>query len=220
MRYYAHFGHCDFIVCLGYQGDVIRQYFEEDHPGDPDDPIALIPRGCDEWNITFVDTGLTATIGERLHAVAPLLEGEELFLANYGDTLTDLHLPDLIDRVRASACVAGFLAVRPRYSFHILSIADDGLVGAVTDVTRSDMWVNGGYFVFRREILDHLGPGRDLVIEPFQELIARGELLAHRHDGFWAPMDTLKERQELEAAHAAGHPPWAVWQETPNGARV
>jgi glucose-1-phosphate cytidylyltransferase len=182
--------------------------------------VALVPRGCDDWNVTFVDTGLSSSIGERLHAVAPLLDGEEHFLANYGDTLTDLALPELVDRVRTAGCVAGFLAVRPRYSFHVLAIGDDGLVDAVTDVTHCDLWVNGGYFVFRRDILDHLGPGRDLVNEPFRELIGEGQLLAHRHRGFWAPMDTLKERQELEVAYATGHPPWAVWQERPRPALV
>lgn len=200
MRYFAHYGHRDFVVCLGYQGEVIEKHFA----------------GCSEvtsgeWRMTFVDTGTDATIGERLRAARPHLDGEEMFLANYGDTLTDVELPLVLDRFTKSGCVAGFLAVRPRYTFHIVQMEDEGLVSEIVDVTRAHMWINGGYFTFRPEIFDYLGRGEDLVIEAFQRLIAEQKLMAYRHEGFWAPMDTLKERQELDAAHAAGRPPWAVW---------
>jgi glucose-1-phosphate cytidylyltransferase len=220
MRYYAHFGHCDFIICLGYKGDVIKRYFLDYDETITNDftlsgatrEVEMLRSDIDDWRITFVDTGLASSVGERLHAVRAHLEGEEMFLANYGDTLTDAALPQIIEPFERSDCTATFLAVRPRYSFHIVSIGEGDIVNDVSDVTRAGMWVNGGYFVLRHDIFDHLGPGRDLVVEGFHALIARRKLLAYRHEGFWAPMDTLKERQELETAHATGQPPWAVWQ--------
>jgi glucose-1-phosphate cytidylyltransferase len=163
------------------------------------------------WNITFVDTGLNSSIGERLRAVGHLLRDDEMFLANYGDTLTDADLPAMIDRVKETGVTASFLAVRPNYSFHVVSVNDDGRVREMSDVTRSDIWINGGYFVMRSEFLDELRPGEDLVEAPFHRLAASDRLLAHRHDGFWAPMDTLKEKQVLESLQESGQAPWELW---------
>ena len=134
-----------------------------------------------------------------------------MFLANYGDTLTDADLPAMIDRVRTTGATASFLAVRPNYSFHVVSMDDDGIVDGIHDVTRSDVWINGGYFVLRSELLDDLRPGEELVEEPFHRLLPTIELLAQRHEGFWAPMDTLKDKQWLEGLHESGEAPWQLW---------
>ena len=134
-----------------------------------------------------------------------------MFLANYGDTLTDADLPAMIDRAREEDVTASFLAVRPNYSFHVVNLQEDGRVTDLSDVTRSDIWINGGYFILRSEFLDQLQPGEDMVEEPFRRLTAEGQLLAQRHEGFWAPMDTLKDKQCLETLHESGQAPWQVW---------
>ena len=219
MKYYAHFGFTDFVLCLGYKAEAIKQFFLTYNEAMANDfvlsnggaDVHLLKTDIHDWNITFVDTGLRAPIGERLRAVRHLLADDELFLANYGDTLTDADLPAMIARARDEQATASFLAVRPNYSFHVVSMSDDGRVRAMRDVMGSDIWINGGYFILRREFLDQLRPGEDLVEEPLQRLLSAGQVLAQRHEGFWAPMDTLKDQQWLETLHESGDAPWQVW---------
>ena len=151
-------------------------------------------------------------MGERLRAVREHLEGEEYFLANYGDTLTDAHLPDLISDLQGQQKVASFLCVRPNYTFHLVELDERHVVRRIQESTRSDIWINGGYFVFRQDVFEHIGQGEDLVEEPFRRLIVRQALIAHRYEGFWAPMDTLKDKQQLEAMLEGGNGPWRVWE--------
>lgn len=219
MKYFAHFGHTEFILCLGYKAEVIKDYFlnyrEElsndfvlSHGGRN---VELLGSDIDNWRITFVNTGLNATIGERLKAVREHLNGEEMFLANYGDVLTDAPLDAMIDNLSSRDATASFLCVRPRYSVHVVSVGSDSTVQNVVDIVNSDVWVNGGYFVFRNDIFDYINPGDDLVYEPFQRLIDDQRLIAYRYEGFWAPMDTLKEKQQLETLAESGNAPWRVW---------
>lgn len=222
MRYYAHYGHRDFILCLGYRGDVIKKYFLEYQEWVSNDfvlsgggsEVELLNRDVDDWRITFVDTGLRSNIGERLLAVQPFLEGEGAFLANYADGLTDAPLPDQIAHFERSGKVASFLCVRPRHTFHVVTFDEHADVDAVTEAGQAGLWINGGFFVLRQEIFDYLEPGEELVHEPFQRLIKADELTAFRHEGFWAGMDTFKDRQELDALFERGDAPWAVWNGT------
>lgn len=220
MRYYAHFGHKEFILCLGYKADLIKQYFlhyEEALSNDftlrgAPGSIELLNRDIADWKITFVETGLHSNVGQRLRAVRRFV-GDEPFLANYGDVLTDAPLNDRIDHFLAGDAVATFMTVRPTsYSFHLVRMDGTDRVHAIDDVATSDIWINGGYFIFRPSIFDHIGPGEDLVEEPFDRLIAGGCLQGDRYEGYWAPMDTLKDVQALQAAYDTGRPPWAVWQ--------
>jgi glucose-1-phosphate cytidylyltransferase len=219
MKYYAHYGFRDFVLCLGYKAEVIKQFFLTYNEALANDfvlsdggaRVHVLKTDIHDWNITFVDTGLHARIGERLRAVRHLLRDDEMFLANYGDTLTDADLPGMIERTKSAGVTASFLAVRPNYSFHTVSMDDGGIVDGMSDVTRSDVWINGGYFVMRSELLDQLQPGEDLVEEPFHRLMQTKQLICHRHNGFWAPMDTLKDKQGLEELHERGAAPWEVW---------
>ena len=225
MKYYAHFGFTDFVLCLGYKAEVIKDFFLNYDEARSNDfvlseggaSIHLLKTDIHNWNITFVDTGLHAKIGERLRAVRHLLRDDEMFLANYGDTLTDAHLPTMIERAKAADSTASFLAVHPNYSFHVLSMDDGGTVRELRDVTRSDIWINGGYFVMRSELLDEMRPGEDLVEEPFHRLMAEGKVLAQQHDGFWSPMDTLKDQQWLEGLHEESQAPWQLWNRAAAG---
>ncbi|MEZ5099273.1 MAG: sugar phosphate nucleotidyltransferase [Thermoleophilia bacterium] len=219
MKYFSHYGHKDFILCLGHKAEVIKRYFldyEETISNDfvlhgATKDVELLQSDISDWRITFVNTGLKASVGERLKAVQPYLEGEERFLANYGDTLTDAHLPTLIDRLNATDKLAGFLCVRPSYTFHVATIGDDSSIENLEDVTSSDVWINGGYFVFRQEFMDYLQEGEDLVDGALQRLIRERGLLGFKHTGFWAPMDTLRDQQELEQRWERGEAPWSVW---------
>jgi glucose-1-phosphate cytidylyltransferase len=219
MRYYAHHGQSDFLLCLGYRGDLVKSYFLAYNEALSNDfvlseggrGIQLLSSDIHDWHITFADTGLRANIGQRLMAVRRHLRDEEVFCANYADTLTDAPLGELLEDFRRKGKVAAFLSVRPHYSFHAVSYQPDGTVTAISDVKGADLWVNGGYFFFRREVFDYIHEGEDLVKEPFQRLIAAGELVAYRYEGFWSALDTLKDLQSLESLHDTGRPPWAPW---------
>lgn len=220
MRYYAHFGHHDFVLCLGYRGDVIKDYFlhydetvsNDFVLADGGKSIELLNVDIQDWRIAFVDTGPDANIGQRLLAIKSHVVDEPVFLANYADGLTDAPLGTLVEDFMRRDKVGAFISVRPPQTFHVLSIAEGGDVEAITHVRDSNIWMNGGYFMFRNTIFDYIQPGEDLVDEPFRRLIADGQLIAYRHDGFWRAMDTLKEMQELGALYESGEPPWALWQ--------
>jgi glucose-1-phosphate cytidylyltransferase len=220
MKYYAHYGHREFILCLGYQADVIKEYFLTGRD-DVLDGLVLARDGwapdelwreTRDWRVTFVDTGLHANIGQRLRAVREHVAHDELFLANYSDVLTDAPLTAMIAGVREQDAVASFLAVKPTYSFHVVSFDEGQHVRNIEAVSESSVWVNGGYFVLRPAIFDYLGPEDELVEAPFRRLIAEQKLLGYRHTGFWAPMDTLKDRQNLNGLFETGRRPWAVWE--------
>lgn len=220
MRYYAHFGYKDFLLCLGYKADVIKDYFLNYKEALSNDfvlsdggrSVEYMRTDIQDWRISFVDTGMRATIGERLLAVRHHLDGEDLFLANYADVLTDARLDVLVDDFLARGVTAGFLSVRPRFTFHVVESADDGHVSSIRNVVESDFWINGGYFILRPSVFDYLQPGEELVEQPFERMIQAGQLITYRHDGFWAPMDTLKEMQMLEAMYEGGQPPWTLWR--------
>ena len=222
MRYYAHFGHADFVLCLGYRAGAIKEYFLNHRQTLSRDfvlshglEMELVSSDIDQWNIRFIDTGVRASIGQRLGAVRRHLENDEMFLANYGDVLTDAPLNELVDDFRSRGKLAAFLSVRPtNYTFHVVRMKDDHLVDRLDNIADADLRVNGGYFVFRREIFDYMQPGEDLVEAPFRRLAEAGQLVAYRYDGFWAPMDTLRDVSSLESMVASGNPPWAVWQDT------
>src|SRR5215470_14780936 len=218
MRYYSMWGHDDFILCLGYKAEVIKQYFlsyngallndfvlDRDSNGTK---LELLSRDLEEWRMTFVDTGLNSTIGERLKAVEPYLGDDETFLATYGDGLTDAPLPNVIDAFHTSQKTALFLSVRTQFNAHVVSTDDNGNVLAVEDLSRSDLRINGGFFVLKRSIMDELQPGEELVEEPFARLITKNELVAYRYDGFFGAMDTIKDRQRLDNLHESGQAPW------------
>jgi glucose-1-phosphate cytidylyltransferase len=220
MKYYAHYGHKDFILCLGYRGDAIKQYFlsydecvsNDFVLSDGGRKVDLVNSDISDWRITFADTGATATIGQRLKAAEKYLDGDDVFLANYSDGLTDLPLPRLLDHSRRHDKIANFVSARPNLSYHMVSSGPDGLVNEIKPITEANIRINGGYFVFRREIFDYIRDGEDLVQEPFQRLIRRRQLLAYEHDGFFACLDTFKDKQHLDDLYARGNAPWEVWR--------
>jgi glucose-1-phosphate cytidylyltransferase len=220
MKYYAHFGHKDFILCLGYRGVDLKDYFLNYAETLSNDfvlakggrEVSLLNRDIDDWTITFVDTGLHSNIGQRLMAVRSHVGDEEIFLANYSDGLSDLPLDRYIDHFKAQDRIACLLSVQPHAVFHMVEAGDDQLVRGIRHVRETDARINGGFFAFRREIFDYIRPGEELVEQPFERLAAERQLIAYKYDGFWQCMDTFKDRMALEDLLARDRAPWEVWK--------
>jgi glucose-1-phosphate cytidylyltransferase len=225
MRYYAHFGHTDFIICLGYGAAHVKDFFLNYDETRSNDfvlengarDVRLFRTDISEWRITLVDTGLNSPIGERLRRVRRFVEDEPVFLANYADVLTNAQLPDMIERFEASNAVVGLLAVPPKSSHHVVDIADDGFITQVTAMEDLRQWENGGYFVMRPEIFDHLNEGEDLVEDAVMRLVPLRKVLAYPYKGYWTPADTVKERAQLEAMYDQGTCPWMIWDPDRSG---
>jgi len=216
MQYYSQHGHRDFILCLGYKANVVKDYFLNYKQAANCDctvsqfgkKVELLGQRPPDWRISLVDTGIWRNIGERLVAVRHLVEDQEMFLANYSDGLTDAPLPDMINRFKRSGKIACFIAIHPPITFHLADFDESGVVRRMSASHESEIWINGGYFIFRREIFDYIEAGNELVVEPFKRLIDRGELMAYRYEGFWRAMDTLRDRQVLEEMIERGDTPW------------
>jgi glucose-1-phosphate cytidylyltransferase len=220
MKYYAYYGHSDFILCLGWKAEAIKEYFlnyneclSNDFVMDGrNSSVKLLASDINNWNITFVDTGLMTNVGQRLKAVEPHLKGESTFLANYTDGLSNVHLPDLIDCHRRNKAVATFMTVRPTQTFHCVNANPDGSVYGITAVGEAELSVNAGFFVFEQSIFDEIHPGEEIIPKPFSRLIAKNQLFCMHHDGFFGCMDTFKEKQMFDDFHARGETPWEVWR--------
>ncbi|QJY48556.1 sugar phosphate nucleotidyltransferase [Pseudonocardia broussonetiae] len=218
MRYYAHFGHTEFVLCMGYGAEHIKDYFLHYSETASNDfvlhggRVELLGSDIQDWTITFAHTGLDSPIGERLRRVREHVEGEEMFLANYADVLTDLDLDAMVDDFAASDAVGRLLAVPPQPAFHCVGIGEDDRITAISPLQEMPLWENGGYFVLRPEIFDYLPEGGDLIADACTPLAREGRMTAHRHRGFWQSADTAKERSMLDAAYQAGRRPWMLWE--------
>lgn len=219
MRTYAHFGMREFVLCLGQRGDLVKDYFLDYDEAISNDfvlsdggrHVELLGSDIADWRITFADTGQHTEVGERLLRVRRHVIDEEMFATNYADVVTDAPLDELAADFRARTEVAALLAVRPSYSFHLVDDDGQGRVAGLRDVQTADLWVNGGYYLFRPGIFEYLRPGEDLVGPPFERLIADRQLVAYRYEGFHTSLDTLKDLQRLQQLSETGRPPWAPW---------
>jgi glucose-1-phosphate cytidylyltransferase len=222
MKYYAHYGHKEFILCLGYRGDTIKNYFLNYDECVSNDfvltgggrNVQLISKDIDDWKITFVDTGLHSNVGQRLMRVRKYVENDEIFLANYADGLTDLPFSTLHDYFLKEPKTACFLGVRPLASYHLVSLSGEGVVTDITSTALSSSRINGGFFILRNSIFNYMKDGEELVEAPFRRLIGEGQLMAYPYDGFWACMDTFKEKQALDELYTKGNAPWEVWKQS------
>jgi glucose-1-phosphate cytidylyltransferase len=226
MRYYAHYGHDDFILCLGYGASAVKDFFltyDETRSNDfvlenGARDVQLFSKDISDWRVTFVDTGLNSPIGERLRRVRRFVEDEPMFLANYADVLTNAPLPDMIERFRASSAEAALLAVPPQSSHHVVDIGEDGLITQVTPMRDLRQWENGGYFILRPGIFDALNEGEDLVEDAImRRLVPQRRVLAYSYKGYWSPADTVKERAQLDEMYHRGNCPWMIWDPERSG---
>ena len=224
MKYYAHFGHKDFILALGYQAEKIKDYFihyDEKYSnnfiyrnGGKD--IELLGTDIDDWSITFVDTGPHSNIGMRLMNVREFLGDDDMFLANYADGLTDMHLPSMIDNFKKQTDKVGaFMTSTPQSSMHTVQSNSDGVVTSIEPLAGIHMHLNTGFFIFRKALFDYINYGEELVYEPFRRLIDEQKLIAHHHEGFWHPMDTFKDKLILDTMLDEDRALWKVWNGQP-----
>lgn len=219
MNYYSQYGHRNFVLCLGYKANVIKEFFLNYKPQIYADCVVskqgskveiLSEEVKEDWQVTLIDTGIWRNIGQRLAAVRQHVQDEDMFLANYSDGLCDVNLDEMVETFKKSGKIGCFLAIRPPLTYHLADIDSDGNVREFRTSDRSEIWINGGYFIFRREIFDYIKEGEELVLEPFTRLIAENQLLAYKHTGFWRAMDTLRDRQILEDMVEQGNMPWRV----------
>jgi len=222
MKYYAHFGHKDFILCVGYCADAIRESFSRNGNRSKlfdSSPVAnknweLFEDDLRKWNITFVDSGLHSNIGQRLKAAEKYLAGEEMFLANYADSLSDLPLPELLEFAKEHGKIATFAVAKPNLSYHVVSFGPEGVVNEIRAIRETSLCINTGFFVFKQDIFRYIGDGEDLVGEPFGRLIGEAQLMAYHHKGFYACMDTFKDKQQLDDMYLRDETPWLLWKES------
>lgn len=220
MRYYAHYGHRDFILCLGYRGDMIREYFLNYNECMSNDftlsnggrTVTLHSQDIQDWNITFVDTGLHSNIGQRLLRVKQHLAGEPSFLANYSDGLSDIPLDIMLSDFERKNVVGMCASVLPQQSFHFVHADATGTVSRIGPMRDQQLFINGGFFVLKQEIFDYIEDGDELVEKPFERLAAKGQLATYRHQGFWQAMDTFKDKITFDRMESRDQCPWMVWR--------
>ena len=219
MQYYCYFGHRDFILCLGYKANVVKEFFLNYRPqvfadcvvsGNGASVELLRKPEEEDWRVSLIDTGMWRNIGERLWAVRDYVKDEEIFLANYSDGMSDVDLNDMLDRFKKSGKLACFLATRPPLTYHIVDMDSEGGVRGLRAWDRADVWINSGFFLLRPKIFEFMREGEELVVEPFERLAKANALIAYRHEGFFRSMDTLKDRQVLEDMVEEGKMPWRL----------
>ena len=221
MKIYSSFGFNDFIICLGYKGYVIKEYFTNYfiHNSDltislKDNTIEVHNSKCEPWKVTLLDTGLNTQTGGRIKRVQRYI-GNETFMATYGDGVGDINIEELLEFHKKHGKYATVTAVQPSGRFGALNIDDKNLVLNFEEKPKGDKaWINGGFFVLEPEIFNYI-KGDDTMWErePLENLAKDGQLVAYKHYGFWKPMDTLRDKRELEELWNSGKPPWKVWDE-------
>jgi glucose-1-phosphate cytidylyltransferase len=224
MQYYSQYGHRDFVLCLGYKANIVKDFFLNYRPqsyadcvvSNHGEKVEFLSELPEDWRVSLIDTGIWRNIGERLWAVRDQVKGEDMFLANYSDGLCDVNLDEMVDTFKKSGKLGCFLAIRPPLTYHLVDMDDTGAVREFRSSNRADIWINGGYFILRPEIFDYMRPGEELVLEPFKRLIDDNQLMAYKHEGFWRSMDTLRDRQMLEDLVEKGEMPWVLQQDSPS----
>jgi glucose-1-phosphate cytidylyltransferase len=220
MKYYSYYGHKEFILCLGYKGESIKEFFlnyDECLSGDfvlsGKKKHKLFKSEIEDWKIIFAETGLNSTAGERLLAVRKYVGDDEVFLANYSDGITDLPLTNLIDFSIKRGKIGTFMTVKPSVAFHYVSSDKDNFVEDICQLNQTNLRINAGFFVFKNQIFDYINSGEDLINEPFKRLMKKRELLAYPYDGFWASLDTYKDKQRLDELASKNASTWEIWNQ-------
>jgi glucose-1-phosphate cytidylyltransferase len=222
MKSYSHYGYNEFVLCLGYKGEMIKEFFLTHELMHNDFTIRLadrahdhIHRGSDaaeDWTITFADTGLKSMTGSRIKRIEKYVGGGE-FLMTYGDGLSNINMPATVDFHRKMGTIATVTAVHPRSKYGLMGIGDRDLVEAFVEKPVLYDYTNGGFFVFKNEIFDYLTHDESCMLEgePFARLVEEKKMAAFKHDGFWHCMDTYKDFLDLNHMWDEGKRPWKVW---------
>jgi glucose-1-phosphate cytidylyltransferase len=219
MKIYAHYGVTDFVICIGYRGDVIRDYFVNYEALTNDFTVHLgrtkeieyhTSHLESDWRVTVVDTGADTMTGGRLRRIRHFIDGER-FLVTYGDGVADVDLSALLEHHESRQRIATMTTVRPATRFGVVELAPDGTVEHFREKPRTEDYVNAGFFVFEPEVFGYLADDSTLEAEPMAALVKDRQLAAYCHEGFWQPMDTYREFELLNRLWAEGDAPWKVW---------
>jgi len=218
MKTYCAHGVTDFIICLGYKGYLIKEYFANYylHTSDVtfdmrDNSMKVHQNAAEPWSVTLVDTGEQTMTGGRLKRIAPYLDDEN-FCFTYGDGVSDVNITELIEFHRSQHTLASVTAIQPAGRFGALDLSGNKIAAFEEKPQGDGSWVNGGYFVLSPKVLDYIdGDATTWEKEPLQALAHAGELSAYKHNGFWHPMDTLRDNNHLNELWDAGKAPWKVW---------
>lgn len=222
MKLYAHYGFTDFVLCLGYRGNMIKDYFLKYEAMNNDFTIELGTQNSIEYHgshdekgfrVTLVDTGLESQTGARIKRVEPYI-GDDTFMVTYGDGVADVDIRELVEFHQTHGCLATVTTVKPTSRFGILEVDEHGVVNRFAEKPRLDGWVSTGFFVFNRKVFDYLSAEVSCVLErePMEQLAEGGSLIAYRHEGFFYAMDTYREFQLLNDLWDSGRAAWKVWQ--------
>ncbi len=222
MKIYAHHGFSEFVLCLGYRGNVIKEYFLNYAAMNNDFTICL-GREPDiryhskfeehDFQVTLVDTGANTMTGGRVRRVRPFV-GDSTFMVAYGDTLADVNAQDLLTFHRAHGKLATVTTVRPMSRFGVVGFDPEAKVNLFTEKPRTGEWISAGYFVFEPGVFDYLDGGDACIMEhePMERLAKAGQLMAYRHEGYFQAMDTYREHESLNKIWSSGQAPWKIWQ--------
>lgn len=221
MNIYAHYGQKDFIICMGYLGNVIRDYFMNYDSLNKDVTVTFgqsqkvefhNTRENGDFNVTLADTGAHTMTGGRITKVKSYIGDDETFMVTYGDGLADIDIAALMAFHKSHGKIGTVSAVQPDSRFGILELSEEDGVTAFIEKPKLDGWINCGFFIFQREFLEYLG-GDDSILErePLEKLAADGELMCFKHPGFFYAMDTFREYQKLNDMWKRGEAPWKVW---------
>jgi len=220
MKIYSAHGYNDFIVCLGYKGFVLKEYFANYflHKSDvtidlSDNSIKVHDTQAEPWKITLVDTGNESMTGGRIKRVQPHI-GNETFMLTYGDGVSDVNVTELVATHKAKGKMCTVTSVQPSGRFGALNISEDNNVHSFMEKPKGDgSWINGGYFVCEPQVFDYIQEGDSTIWEqkPMEALAKDGEMYAYKHSGFWRPMDTLKDKQDLNEMWDTKNAPWKTW---------
>lgn len=220
MKLYSHYGFNDFIICLGYKGYVIKEYFANYFLHSSDitfdftrgNELIIHKNVAERWKVTLVDTGLETMTGGRIKCIEPYINGEA-FMVTYGDGISDINLTELVQYHQQHGRIGTVTSAQPPGRFGALQISDSGQVASFQEKPFGDGgWINAGFFVFEPQIFDYIqGPATVFEKDPLETLTSEGQLCAFRHNGFWQPMDTIRDKELLERVWHSGNAPWKLW---------
>ncbi len=222
MKIYSNFGFNDFIICCGYKGQMIKEYFINYYSYQADTRYSIVDEKteylnpkAEPWKVTMANTGLETLTAGRILGIRDYIGDDEEFMLTYGDGVADIDIDKLIEFHHKEGKTATISTVQPAGRFGAIKIGDNGRIDSFTEKARKDQsWVNIGYMVFNRRIFDYLGDGSEMMERgPFEKMALDGEMAAYRHPGFWSPMDTVHDRDYLEQLWDDGKAPWKIWND-------
>ena len=222
MKIYSHYGFNDFVILTGYKQEIIKDYFVNYYMNNSNVTIDLSNNivdvhqtMCEPWKVTMFYTGRNTMTGARIRKIKDFI-GNEAFMLTYGDGVSDVNIKKLLEFHRQNGKLCTLTSVQPSGRFGAVEISEDGLITHFKEKPKGDgSWINGGFMVCEPGVFDYIPEGEDIIWEqePLRGMVAERQLAAYRHDGFWKPMDTLKDKNDLNAMWAEGKAPWKIWKD-------